>query len=205
MLPTGIHFGSYGAEAAVLRTARSRFWAGALLALLLAAPFGVGTYLLGILTEMLITLVAVFGLYVTVGMAGQINVAQSAFVGVGAFSAAKLSSLGVPVPLVIPVAALVTAIVSIVFALAAARVKGFYLALTTLAAQVIFPIVVLALPEDWLGGLVGYGGGAGPDRVPLHLHASRALFPDPVGGARRHGGGLQPDPVETRTGHDGRA
>ena len=34
-------------------------------------------------------------------------------------------------------------------------VKGFYLALTTLAAQVMFPIIVLALPSDWLGGTSG--------------------------------------------------
>jgi branched-chain amino acid transport system permease protein len=41
------------------------------------------------------------------------------------------------------------------FALPAIRVKGFYLALTTLAAQVMFPIIVLALPSDWLGGTSG--------------------------------------------------
>src|SRR3546814_5584177 len=46
-------------------------------------------------------------------------------------------------------------LVSVVFALPAARVKGFYLALTTLAAQVLFPIVILGLPQEWLGGLVG--------------------------------------------------
>jgi branched-chain amino acid transport system permease protein len=56
---------------------------------------------------------------------------------------------------VVPVAALVTGLVSIVFALPAARVKGIYLALTTLCAQVMFPIVILALPMDWFGGLAG--------------------------------------------------
>jgi branched-chain amino acid transport system permease protein len=35
------------------------------------------------------------------------------------------------------------------------RVKGFYLALTTIAAQVIFPIVVLRLPVEWFGGANG--------------------------------------------------
>jgi len=45
--------------------------------------------------------------------------------------------------------------VGVVFALPAARLKGFYLALTTLAVQVLFPIVILGLPTDWLGGLVG--------------------------------------------------
>jgi branched-chain amino acid transport system permease protein len=88
-------------------------------------------------------------------MAGQINIAQSAFVGVGAFATAKLSGYGLPFWAVIPLAALITGLVSVVFALPAARVKGFYLALTTLAAQVLFPIVILGLPTEWLGGIVG--------------------------------------------------
>lgn len=155
MLPTGVHFRSYAAEARILKTTRSRAWAGALLVGLLAAPIVASTYLLGVATETFITLIAVYGLFVTVGMAGQINVAQSAFVGVGAFATAKLSGFGLPVFVTVPIAALITGLVSIVFALPAARLKGFYLALTTLAAQVMFPIVILALPTHWLGGLVG--------------------------------------------------
>ena len=87
-------------------------------------------------------------------MAGQINVAQSAFMGVGAYAAARLSE-NVPFWLAISAGGLAAALVSIVFALPAIRVKGFYLALTTLAAQVMFPIIVLALPSDWLGGTSG--------------------------------------------------
>ncbi|MBL8571712.1 MAG: branched-chain amino acid ABC transporter permease [Phreatobacter sp.] len=155
MLPTGIHFDSYAAETRVLKTPRSRVWMLALAAGLLVAPFFVGAYLTGIASEMFITLMAVYGLYVTVGMAGQINIAQSAFVGVGAFVAAKLSGYGLPVLLVIPVAALCTGLVSILFALPAARVKGLYLALTTLAAQAMFPIIIYALPAGALGGLAG--------------------------------------------------
>lgn len=155
MLPTGIHFDSYAAEARILKTRRSQVWTGLLVLAVLALPLVGSTYLVGVLTDMFITLIAVYGLYVTVGMAGQINVAQSAFVGVGAFTAAKLSGYGLSFLVVVPLAALVTAVVAIGFGVAACRVKGFYLALTTLAAQVMFPIVVLALPEAWLGGLVG--------------------------------------------------
>lgn len=155
MLPTGVHFESYAAEARVLKTRRARIWVALLIASLLLVPLFSGAYLLGVFTHMFITLMAVYGLYVTVGMAGQINIAQSAFVGVGAFATAKLSGYGLPFVVVIPCAALITGLVSVVFALPAARVKGFYLALTTLAAQVMFPIVILALPMDWLGGLVG--------------------------------------------------
>ena len=155
MRPTGLWFESYASEARVVETPRARLWLLALLAGLVALPAVAGPWLLGEMTNLFVTLIAVYGLYVTVGMAGQINIAQSAFVGVGAFTAAKLSGMGVPVWGTIPAAALVTGLVSIVFALPAARVKGFYLALTTLAAQVMFPIVILALPMGWLGGLVG--------------------------------------------------
>lgn len=155
MRPTGIWFERYTDESRVLETRRAQLWLLALCAGLLALPALSGNWLLGEMTNFYITLVAVYGLYVTVGMAGQINIAQSAFVGVGAFTAAKLSSLNVPFVLVIPAAALMTGAVSVLFALPAARVKGFYLALTTLAAQVMFPIVIFALPISWLGGLVG--------------------------------------------------
>lgn len=163
MLPTGVHFLSYAQEAAVLRTTRSRVWLAVLACFLVLYPVVAGPYMLGVCTDMFITLMAVYGLYVTVGMAGQINVAQSAFVGVGAFAAAKLSGYGIPFYVVMPLAALTTGLASILFALPAARVKGFYLALTTLAAQVVFPIVILALPTEWFGGLVGMSV------EPIHL------------------------------------
>lgn len=155
MLPTGIHFQTYAAETRTLKTPRALLWSLALAAGLLALPAFAGAYMLGVMADMFITLMAVYGLYVTVGMAGQINIAQSAFVGVGAFTAAKLSGYGMPVWAVIPLAALATGCVSILFALPAARVKGLYLALTTLAAQAMFPIIIYAMPMSWFGGLAG--------------------------------------------------
>jgi branched-chain amino acid transport system permease protein len=35
------------------------------------------------------------------------------------------------------------------------RIKGFYLALTTIAAQIMFPIVTIRLPDSWFGGAAG--------------------------------------------------
>lgn len=155
MLPTGVLFETYAGEARVLKTGRARVSVVMLVLGLLVVPRFLDAYVLGIATQMFITLIAVYGLHVTVGMAGQINIAQSAFVGVGAFATARMSELGLPFWAVIPLAALVTGLVSVVFALPAARVKGFYLALTTFAAQLLFPIVILGLPASWLGGLVG--------------------------------------------------
>ncbi|MGD9865884.1 MAG: branched-chain amino acid ABC transporter permease [Pseudodonghicola sp.] len=155
MRPTGIWFDRYAAESRILETRRSRLFGLALLAGLVGLPAVAGPWMLGEFTHLFITLIAVYGLCVTVGMAGQINIAQSAFVGVGAFAAAKLSGLGVPFWLAMPLAAPITGAVSVLFALPAVRVRGFYLALTMLAAQVMFPIVIMALPMSWLGGLVG--------------------------------------------------
>jgi branched-chain amino acid transport system permease protein len=155
MLPTGIYFETYAGEARLLKTVRSRVAVVLLVIGLLAVPLVSGAYVLGVAAQGFIALIAVLGLHVTVGMAGQINIAQSAFVGVGTFATAKLSGYGLPFWVVIPLAALITGMVSVLFALPAARVKGFYLALTTLAAQVLFPIVILGLPTEWLGGIVG--------------------------------------------------
>jgi branched-chain amino acid transport system permease protein len=155
MLPTGIYFETYAGEAQLLKTVRARVAVALLVIGLLAVPLVSGAYVLGVAAQGFIALIAVLGLHVTVGMAGQINIAQSAFVGVGAFATAKLSGYGLPFWVVIPLAALITGMVSVLFALPAARVKGFYLALTTLAAQVLFPIVILGLPTEWLGGIVG--------------------------------------------------
>ncbi len=153
-LPTGIRFESFATEGRYIHTWPQAMWFAALLLALVLIPHVVNLYVTGVLTVMFITLMAVYGLQVTVGMAGQINVAQSAFMGVGAYAAARLSE-NVPFWLAIPGGGLAAALVSIVFALPAIRVKGFYLALTTLAAQVMFPIIVLALPSNWLGGTSG--------------------------------------------------
>jgi branched-chain amino acid transport system permease protein len=155
MLPSGIFFTSYTEEAALLRTRPQRLWFVAFLVALFAAPAFVGPHTLGVATMMLITLVAVFGLQVTTGMAGQFNLGQSAFVGVGAFVAAKLAALDLPLIVVIPAAGIAAGASSVLFGLPAVRVKGFYLALTTLAAQVMFPILVIRLPTAWFGGANG--------------------------------------------------
>ncbi len=155
MLPSGVYFTRHDQEAAYLRTAPQRVWLCVLVAVLLALPMLASSYLIGFATIVFITMIAVLGLQVTTGMAGQINLGQSAFVGVGAFAAAKLSSLDVPFFLAIPLAGLAAALVGVLFGLPAVRVKGFYLALTTFAAQIMFPIVVIRLPDAWLGGSSG--------------------------------------------------
>ena len=156
MLPTGVYFESFEQEARYLRTRPQMACFVGLLFFLVLFPLLGTDFVLGIASMMFITTIAVFGLQITVGMAGQINFGQSAFVGVGAYVAAALSNAyDLPFWVTIPAGGLVAGSASILFGLPAVRVKGFYLALTTVAAQVIFPIVVIRLPVSWLGGANG--------------------------------------------------
>ena len=164
MLPSGIHFKNHAEELRFLRTGPQRAAMVVLLAALAIFPLVASTYVIGLAIIVAITTIAVAGLQITVGMAGLLNLGQSAFVGVGAFTAAALyANYNVPMLPAIALAGVAAGIVSIVFSLPAIRIRGLYLALTTIAAQVVFPVIVLRLPPTWFGGSAGIG----IDRVQL--------------------------------------
>ena len=113
-----------------------------LLAAFVAAPlFGTEYLFDAILTPFLALALAALGLNVLAGYAGQVSLGSSAFMAVGAYAAYNLV-LRVPViPLVadIALAGVVTAAVGLVFGLPSLRLRGFYLAVATLAAQFFVP------------------------------------------------------------------
>ena len=99
--------------------------------------------------------IAAIGLNVLVGNTGQISLGHSAFFGFGAFSSAYLSSTqGLPVLVSIPCAALMTTAVGMIFGIPAARLKGLYLAIATLASQYILQDF-FARAEWFTGGVYG--------------------------------------------------
>lgn len=90
-----------------------------------------------ILIPSLILSLATLGLNILTGYAGQLSLGSAAFMAVGAFSAYNLM-LRVPHMPVLGsflLAGLITAAAGLVFGLPSLRIKGFYLAVTTLAAQ----------------------------------------------------------------------
>ena len=164
MLPSGVHFKDHAEELRFLRTGPQRAAFVALVVCLALLPMFASAYVIGLAITVAITIVAVAGLQITVGMAGLLNLGQSAFVGVGAFAAAALyANYGVPMIPAILLAGLASGVISIVFSLPAIRIRGLYLALTTIAAQVVFPVIVLRMPAAWFGGSAGIG----IDRVQL--------------------------------------
>lgn len=126
------------------------------LLLLFSLPFVLSIRFVGLFTVMGIFVVAAVGLQITTGYAGQINLGQSCFVGMGAYTTAALAShFGLPFWITIPAGGVGAAILGAIFGLPALRIKGFYLALTTIAAQALFPIMIVRAPKKWFGGPIG--------------------------------------------------
>jgi branched-chain amino acid transport system permease protein len=91
----------------------------------------------GILIPFLIFALAALGLNILTGYAGQLSLGTAAFMAVGAFAAYNfmLRVPGMPILAAFILAGLCAAAVGILFGLPSLRIKGFYLAAATLAAQ----------------------------------------------------------------------
>jgi branched-chain amino acid transport system permease protein len=90
-----------------------------------------------VLTPFLILSLAGLGLNVLTGYAGQLSLGTAAFMAVGAYAAFNLSLRiqGLPLLVDIGLAGGITATVGLIFGLPSLRIRGFYLAVSTLAAQ----------------------------------------------------------------------
>src|SRR5215813_12641577 len=151
LLPAGDFHTSYAADTVIFPTAAGRWSAIAAIALLCFAPLVLSQYWLSILIQIGYLGIAALGLNILVSFTGQISIGHAAFFGFGAFASAYVSSkLAVPVFFAIPLAAVVTAIVGLVFGLPAARLKGLYLAIATLAAQYI--LLDFFSRAEWFSG-----------------------------------------------------
>ena len=140
---TGIHHRTYRAELRLRHTKAEWFRLGLVIVLLLVVPYVLNTYWLGIANSILIAVVGAVGLNILVGFTGQISLGQGGFLAVGAYTSAILSTrAGLPVPVAIIIAVLMTALIGALFGLPALRLKGLYLAIATLASQEIIMFIV---------------------------------------------------------------
>ncbi|MEM7801110.1 MAG: branched-chain amino acid ABC transporter permease, partial [Chloroflexota bacterium] len=102
------------------------------------------------------SIIAVQGLHILTGMTGQISLGQAAFMLVGGYiSGLLMIHLGLPIVFTIPLAAIGTGLIGLIFGLPSLRVKGFYLAMATLAAQFIIPWASRTFWPEYLGGSNG--------------------------------------------------
>jgi branched-chain amino acid transport system permease protein len=154
--PAGDFDQTYQADKSYLR----RPWQWGLLlasiAIVATCPYWGTPYIVTTANRIGYTIIAVQGLNILTGYTGQISLGQAAFMLVGGYISTLVAThLGVPTFLSIPIAAIGAGVVGLVFGLPSLRVKGFYLAMATLAAQFIIPWLTKHTLTDYLGGTEG--------------------------------------------------
>jgi branched-chain amino acid transport system permease protein len=135
----GILKTTYAADMALYPLPIAR-WTVAGLAVLfgLVLPFALHEYYLSIVNLIAIAVVGALGLNILVGWTGQISIGHGAFMSVGAYTAANFAvRLDFPFWLALPLGGLMAALVGAVVGIPSLRIKGLYLAIATLAGQLI--------------------------------------------------------------------
>jgi branched-chain amino acid transport system permease protein len=163
---TGVFRESYAADMALIPLPLDR-WAVILLLVFacLGVPLLTDQYWMGsLIIPFLIFSLAALGLNILTGYAGQLSLGHAAFMGVGAYGSVILYARhGVPLLPSLLAGGAIAAVVGALFGLPALRIKGFYLAVSTLAAQFIIEWVITHV--EWIGG----GVFATIDTPPLRI------------------------------------
>jgi branched-chain amino acid transport system permease protein len=137
---TGVYHTTYGRDFALRHTRAEWIRLGLIIIAAVALPFMLqgNTFWMTALVRFLIFGIAVVGLMVLTGYTGLVSLATGAFLGVGAYTTANIASrYGWPMPVGVLAGTLLAALIGALFGLPALRLKGLYLAITTLAAQYI--------------------------------------------------------------------
>jgi branched-chain amino acid transport system permease protein len=146
---TGDFKQTYGELVALTDSPPVWLWSAVLLLALILAPYILNAYALSFLIVILITVVGALGLNILTGYTGLISLGHVGFLVTGAYAyAVAVSKYGLPPIAGFVAAGIVPAIASLVVGAPSLRLKGLYLAITTLAFS--FIINTLILEARWL-------------------------------------------------------
>ena len=162
-LPCGEYHQNYREDHAWWQT---RFIKGKMVLLMLVLFFGIpwvsDSYWLSVCNQIGYTVLGALGVQLLIGFCGQVTLGHAAFLAVGAYTSTLLIlefpwpkffvDLGLAYPISIFIAAIVAGIWCVLFGLPSAKVKGFYLILTTMAAQFITVDFVITQYISQIGG-----------------------------------------------------
>ncbi|MFM8239216.1 MAG: branched-chain amino acid ABC transporter permease [Actinomycetota bacterium] len=159
-------FTSYAQETAIFNTRVKRNWVLVGILVMLVLPFFMQRDMVALITTVFIFAIGGIGLNLLTGYAGQISLGQAFFLGVGAYTAAVLGGesrsgvigLGWDMAIWLPLAGLVPALIALVLAPLAMRVRGLYLAILTLG--------LVFIGEHIFKEAKPITGGAGVGRAP---------------------------------------
>src|ERR1700722_2415458 len=149
---SGVFKTSYAADMALYPLPIARWAVAAVAAIFIViVPLTFGTYPLSVLNLVLIATVGALGLNILVGYTGQISIGAGAFMSVGAYTAANLvTHLHAPFWIALPAGGVMAALVGPVVGIPSLRIKGIYLAIATLAAQLIIEWTINHV--QWISG-----------------------------------------------------
>jgi branched-chain amino acid transport system permease protein len=130
--------------------------------LFIGLPLVSDSYMLSVWNIVGFTILGALGVQLLIGFCGQLTLGHAAFIAVGAYTSALLIlefpwpqfliDWGIAYPISIIIAAIVAGVWSVFFGLPSARVKGFYLILTTMAAQFITVDFIITGYVSQIGG-----------------------------------------------------
>ena len=164
---TGDFRTNYAADQQIFPIRQDRWAFGFLLAVaVLVIPFVINDYWeKAILVPVLIYALAAIGLNILVGYCGQLSLGTGGFMAVGAYSTYKLMTAfpDLNIAIIVVISGAITAAVGALFGLPSLRIKGFYLAVATLAAQ--FFLVWLFNRVPWFFNYSASGQITSPTRT----------------------------------------
>ena len=173
---------TYAADQAIFPIVQDRVFIGLVAAAaFVAVPLVANDYWLqAILIPFLIYSLAAIGLNLLTGYAGQVSLGTGAFMAVGAYAAFKLTTAfpWLNVVLVFVLAGVVAAGVGLIFGIPSLRIKGFYLAVATLAAQ--FFLIWLFNKVGWFVNYASSGTATAPPRTMLGVMVTGPQATAPV-------------------------
>jgi len=151
-------------------------YASLALAVLVAPWLITDTYLLSLGCLIGVFALAVTGLNLLIGMAGQVSLGQAAFFGLGAYGSGILSvQFGLPVGLAMLAAVAIACVVALLLAVPTLKLEGHYLVMATLGFNIIFTILCIQW-ESLTGGTSGLFGIPGLEIGALNLSSDRNFF-----------------------------
>jgi branched-chain amino acid transport system permease protein len=173
---------SYAADQAIFPIVQDRVLVTlGILAAFLVPPLVADEYWLqAVLIPLAIYALAALGLNLLTGYAGQLSLGTGGFMAVGAYAAFKLTTSfpGLNILIVFVLAGLMAAAVGIVFGIPSLRIKGFYLAVATLAAQ--FFLIWLFNKVAWFTNYASSGTITAPPRTVAGVMVTGPLATAPV-------------------------
>lgn len=145
------------------------------IAALLVAPIGQGNYIVYTLCSWLLFSIAAMGLNLTLGYAGQVSLAQAAFMGIGAYITSLMTLAGIHWGLAAIISIAASFAVGLVLGYPALRVQHHFLAFVTLAFNTLL-FLVLRNEEGITGGSFGLSGMERPSFFGLSTDSNMAFY-----------------------------